>query len=152
MSRSIDEKFDQLIPDAADRAGQFLGVLQKRCHAEGIGIDLVPTKPERKNHRVILVGSVPVGARPRRLEVFADPIGCALHLGWQTTVELTTGLLANNTFFRQLEAGIDRLDAGSEHVNRLNGVLRAFHEMVFLPVLQQLADAVEKAHSKAEPE
>ena len=143
MSRAIDEKFNQLIPEAADRAGQFLGVLQKRCQAEGIGIDLLPTKPKRNNHRVILVGSVPAGARPRQLEVFADPIGRALHLGWQTTVELTAGPLSNTTFFRQLEAGIDRLDTGSEQVNRLNGVLRAFHELVFLPVLQQLVDAVE---------
>jgi hypothetical protein len=146
ISRSIDENFDQLIPNAADRAGQFLGVLQKRCQAEGIGVDLVPTKPERKKDRVILVGSVPAGARPRRLEVFADPTGRALHVGWQTTVQVNTGVLAGTTFVRHLEAGIDQIDAKSEHVNRLSGILRAFHEMVFLPVLQQLADATERAH------
>ena len=124
MSRSIDENFDQLIPNAADRAGQFLGVMQKRCHAESIGIDLVPTKPERKKDRVILEGVLPAGARPRRLEVFADPTGRALHVGWQTTVEVNTGLLANTTFFRYVEADIERRDAKSEHVNRLFEVSR----------------------------
>jgi hypothetical protein len=147
ISRSIDENFDQLIPDAADRAGQFLGVLQKRCQAEGIGVDLVPNKPERKKDRVILVGSVPAGARPRRLEVFADPTGRALHVGWQTTVQVNTGMLAGTTFVRHLEAGIDQIDAKAEHVTRLSGILRAFHELVFLPVLQQLADATERAHT-----
>jgi hypothetical protein len=148
MSRNIDEGFDQLIPYAADRAGQFLGVLQKRCQAESIGIDLVPTKSQRKKDRVILVGSVPAGARPRRLEVFADPTGRALHVGWQTTVEVNAGLLANTAFFQNLEVGMDRLDAKSENVNRLSGVLRGFQELVFLPVLQQLADAMEKVRAR----
>ena len=150
MSRRIDDSFDQLIPNAADRAGQFLGVLQKRCRAEGIGIDLVPTKPERRTDRVILVGNLSAGVRARHLEVFADPMGRALRVGWQTTVEVNTGLLANSTFVRYIEADIDRKDANAKHVHRLSGILQAFHELVFLPVLQQLADAIETAYGRSQ--
>lgn len=68
-------------------------------------------------------------------------------MGWQTTVPVNTGLLSGTTFYQNLEAGINQIDAKSEHVNRLSGILRAFHEMVFLPVLQQLADATERARA-----
>ena len=147
MSRQIDQNFDQVVPAAADRGRQFLGVLQKRCQSEGIGIELVATRPDRKKDRVILVADVPVRGRPRRLEVFADPMGNALHVGWQTTVELASGLIANTRFVRELQAGIDRVDTSSENVRALSGILQAFHAVVFMPVLQQLADAVERSRA-----
>jgi hypothetical protein len=154
VAQLLEENFEQVVPHAATRGPRFLGVVQKRCQAEGIGIDLQPTKPDRKSDRVILQAELVIGSwarrgRPLRLEVFADPIGSSLHVGWHLTKEVVgTGILGNTPMMSDINYRLDLKDARPENIRQINGIVSAFQATVFLPVLQQLADSVDRARTQ----
>lgn len=148
MAREIEEHFDEIIPGAADRANQFLGVVRDRCNQEGIGIELRPHE-FRRSKRLVLRGHLQVGkllrkSRPMQIEVFADPVGSSLQVGWQLTKEGAPEMLMGFNSVARGQMMQDKADYSPENVRQLNAILGAFHQTVFRPVLFQLTDALDR--------
>ena len=153
MPRELENQFDEIIPGAADRAAQFLGVLQQRCRDEGLPLDLQP-KQDRKSGRLILVGWIQVGkalrkGRTMNLEIYADPMGSSLQVGWQLSTEGVPSFLMGFDAVAQKQYALDRRDSSPEHVRQVSGILNAFHQTVFRPVMLQLVDAMERSQASS---
>lgn len=150
VAHELETDFNQVVPGAADKGPQFLGVVQQRCNAESIGLTLHPNKPDRRQDRVVLEGTIQIQVRtfqgkgrPTSIQVFADPIGTSLNVGWQLLSDHTgEGLLSISASGRRSLDRRDRQDTNPDKLRQINAVLSAFHQVVFLPTLQQLADAV----------
>ena len=145
MVQNVEEYFDELVPGAGDRAAEFLGVVRDRCSAAGIGIELRPHAGRRKR-RLVLRGRLQLGkgllkTRPMQLEVFADPVGNALQVGWHVTKEVKGETSFKSVAFA--EDMQDRLDNRLDSQRQMSGILTAFDKLVFQPVLKELAAAVE---------
>ena len=92
MSKEIEEQVDHVIPRAGERAAQFLGVIQKTCVEEGLELDLQPTKRSWRDESIVLRGTIRAGRNNElQLEVFADPQGNSLHVGWQALRAIAGG-------------------------------------------------------------
>jgi hypothetical protein len=144
--KELEDKFDTVVPGAAGRGGQFLGVLQKRCQQEGLGINLrLAERPRRTGGGVILKADVKASRdNVFELEVFADDMGSSLHVGWEVRRTYVGGsVLGNVGMFGAVNAGIERRanKVGSQRAQ--SGLMQAFHLTVFMPVAQQLVDAVQ---------
>jgi hypothetical protein len=146
MGQQLTEQFDQIIPNAASKAEQFLGVIQKTTVDSGIPLSFVAEKA-RKTGRVCLVGTIQVGStfrktRPMKMEVYADAMGNSLQVGWQLSKAQLSGFAA--TFDSNVAAAAwqDLRDMHPDNIRQVNGILSAFHETVFLPVMGFLVDAV----------
>ena len=144
MSKETEASNDLVIPRAAGKASQFLGVIQKACQEEQLGINLLPTKRSFRDSTVVLRSSLKAGrGNALELEVFADPQGHALHIGWQANrVTIGGDVLGNRGLLGEMNAmsraGANR--AGNQRA--LSGILQAFDGLVFQPVAEQLMDAV----------
>jgi hypothetical protein len=145
MSKEIEDNADHVIPRAAERAAQFLGVVQQTCQDEGLGIDLQPARRGRRDDSMVLRAAVPAGRGNNvEIEVFADPQGQSLHVGWIAYREVVGGTMLGG---RGLMGDINRArqrNAGKlDNQRALAGSLSAFNSCVFMPVVQQLVDAVQ---------
>ena len=154
VSRELEQHFDQIIPGAADRSSQFLGVVQQRCQTEGLPLTLTP-KEERRSKRVILQGVIQVGktlrkGRPMTLQVYADPVGSSLQVGWQLSTDGVPDFLMGFNAVQRGQMSLDRRDSSPENVRQLSGILNAFHETVFRPVMGQLVDALQRTQGRSE--
>jgi hypothetical protein len=49
----------------------------------------------------------------------------------------------------QKQYALDRRDSSPENVRQLAGIVNAFHQTVFRPVMLQLVDAIERAQAKS---
>lgn len=144
MSKEIEEQVDNVIPRAAARAAQFLGVIQKTCEEEGLDLDLQPTRRSRRDDSIVLRGTIRAGRNNElELEVFADAQGTALHVGWQALRAIAGGqMLGNVGMFSDINARRSKAAAKSDNQRALSGILQAFNGMVYMPVVQQLSDAI----------
>lgn len=149
MSKETEASNDLIIPRAAGRASQFLGVIQRACREENLGLNLQPTKRSFRDSTVVLRADIKAGrGNTLELEVFADPQGQALHIGWQAN-RLTIGgdVLGSRGLLGEMNAmsraGANR--AGNQRA--LSGILQAFDGLVFQPVAEQLAEAVRAEQS-----
>jgi hypothetical protein len=145
--KEVQDSFDQVVPGAAGHSNTFLGVVQQRCGEVGLGLDLVPIRVDRRQDRVVMRGSVTFGnawkgKRPYLLDVYADPIGPSLQVGWQLTTEEIGGMLAGTTLGSRLDYKQTLIHNDPNTQRQLNGILQSFHQMVFLPTLQDLVDAI----------
>ena len=150
---SVDDNFDQVIPGAAKHKDTFLGIIQKRNAEAGLGIDLQPSQPDRKQDRIVMLGLITFGTSWKgrstySLRAYADPLGSALQVGWQLISpdvrQSAMGPLTNAGRFAQNNAIVtqNRIAGDPETVRKLSGIVQGFHQMVFLPTLQNLIDAV----------
>jgi hypothetical protein len=144
--KEVEDSFDQFVPGAAVHSDKFLGVVQQRCNTAGLGITLGPAKTSRKNDRVVMRGVITFGnawrAKGYTLEVYADPRGDALQVGYQLTTEELGGFLANTEYGARVQQGQTRIHNDPNTLRQLNGILQGFHQMVFLPTLQDLVNAL----------
>jgi hypothetical protein len=143
-TKDVEEQNDHVIANAASRANQFLGVIQKTCEDEGLGIILKPTKRSMRDATIVLRGKVPAGrGNDVELEVFADPQGKALHVGWQATRPVIGGkTLGSIGMFGEMNALARRKANNASNVRALSGALGAFNSMVYEPVVEQLIEAI----------
>lgn len=134
MGAEVDYEFDQVVPNAAPYARQFLDELH-RLSLEEAGVaewGLALRKPNRLKDRVVLSGSFQLGnfwrkARPVQLEAYADPVGDHLQVGYQTT-------WGRGLFFSAMP--ID--DEDPKLIRKVDGLLAVFQHAVFVPALEQL--------------
>jgi hypothetical protein len=149
---SVDESFDQVIPGAVAHQDAFLGVIQKRCNEAQIGIHMEPQQPDRKQKRIVMIGTITFGngwsgKSTYALRAYADPLGPALQVGWQLISpdvrQSAMGPLTNAGSFMQNNAIVtqNRIAGDPEVVRQLSGIVQGFHQMVFLPTLQDLISA-----------
>ena len=141
---AVEDNFDQVVPGALKHQSVFLGVIQRRCNEAGLGLKLDAVKPDRSADRVVMRGVVE--AKPQfSLEVYSDPIGPALQVGWQ----LIAPDYSSNVKYTQpgrmaqasKNAALDKLRSDPSTARILSGLTQAFHQMIFLPTLQNLLDA-----------
>lgn len=146
----IETDFQEQIPYAGEYGEQFLGVVAERCNSAGIGLELRPAK--RKDGAIVLRGNIKIQAsrwqgsgRPISLEVFADRTGSLLDVGWQLKSEdSVSGLLSHTGLGHDLNRALDRGDNNPDRVRQVNRIVGAFHKAVFVPTLNQLAEAMER--------
>lgn len=147
--KEVQDSFDEVIPGAAKHADTFLDVIQRRCNKSGIGIELAAAAPDRKQpDRIVMQGSVTFGnawkgKRPYTLQVYADPVGKMLQVGWQVITSELGGVLSNSRMFVDLNNKQAAIHNDPNTIRQLTGILQAFHKSVFLPTLQNVVDAVE---------
>ena len=143
--KEVQDSFDQVVPGAAEHSNTFLGVVQQRSSEAGLGLDLVPVRVDRRQDRVVMRGGITFGnawkgKRPYLLDVYADPIGPSLQVGWQLTTEEVGGMLAGTSLGMQLSYKQALIHNDPNTQRQLNGILQSFHLMVFLPTLENLVE------------
>jgi hypothetical protein len=144
VSKEIEEQVDHVIPRASERAAQFLGVIQKTCVEEGLELDLQPTKRGWRDETIVLRGTIRAGRNNElQLEVFADPQGNSLHVGWQALRAIAGGqALGGIGLFGEINGRRMKAAGKSDNQRALSGILQAFNGMVYMPVVQQLTEAI----------
>jgi hypothetical protein len=146
--RELQESFDQVVPGAAGHADTFLGVIQRRCHEAGLGLELMPVRVDRRQDRVVMRGSITFGnawkgKRPYLFDVYADEVGPALQVGWQLSTDEFGGVLGNTNMGYMVRNAQATVANDPNTIRQLTGILQAFQQMVFLPTLQDLIDATD---------
>ncbi len=145
MARRREDGFEQIVPGAADMSGKFLGVLQRRCKQEGLDLELHVHEARRSKRLTLRAPILMKRSRPLELEVFADPVGNALQVGWLLSRQVAHPLMeAMSDNISGGQAVMDIMESSMSIQNDLNRLLNAFHELVFIPVLNQLVDAVQR--------
>lgn len=147
MGTELEDQYDQIILGAADKAGAFLGVLQKRCQEQGLEINLQPAKRGFRDATVVLRGAIKAGrGNTLQLEVFADVMANNLHVGWQLSRPVAGGsALGNIGIFGEMNAMARRGANKTGNVRAQSGIMQAFQGIVFLPVLEELTYAVQQS-------
>lgn len=77
-----------------------------------------------------------------QLEVFAEPTGKHLQVGWHVTKEVAGGIQTRMRSVAIAEAMKDRRDYSADNQRQLNAIVTAFHRTVFEPTLEDLMNAV----------
>ena len=149
MVDDLRDNFDEVIPGAAEKGPMFLKVVQERTTQENLGIVLKPVVV-RKTQQVYLAADMQFGGMifkgaPMKLIVHADPIGSSLQVGWQLTEEELGGIMSLSQSNRAAQASRQIRNMRPEVQRKLSGIVKAFHVTIFLPTMQQLADAVQAA-------
>ena len=144
-TKHVEDEFDVVVRGGSGRAAQFLGVIQKMCQEEGLDVNLQPAKRSFRDSTVVLRGPLKVGrGNQLEMEVFADPQGTGLHVGWQATRATAGGsVLGNVGLLGEINAMRTRNAGKAGAVRAQSGILQAFNNMVFLPVVQQLTVAIQ---------
>lgn len=148
------ESFSQRVPGAGDRATEFLQEVLERVQSEGVPVALQLVK-KRKGRAILEAKNIRFGgfmnkSRPMRLEVYADPIGKNLNVGWELTVATATGFAANAGMTPVLEASRNRKDNSPDVRREVGALVSEFQEGVFLPVLSEFADSIGSAKNEAQ--
>jgi hypothetical protein len=146
-TKEVQDGENQFIPGAASYNEKFLGIVLQRCNESGLGITLGPVRVGRKDPRTVLRGSITFGnawkgKRPYTLEVYADPQGQNLQVGYQLTTDEIGGLIGNTAFGSRLAQSQSNIHNDPKTQRELTGILQGFNQMVFLPTLQDLVEAV----------
>jgi hypothetical protein len=146
--KEVQDSENQFIAGGAAYADKFLGVIQQRCNASGIGITLGPTTRNRKDPRPVMRGNISfgralTGKRDYMFEVYADPAGPNLQVGYQLmSEEVGGGILGNTDMVRRANARQVRMHNDPNTQRQLSGIIQGFYQMVFVPTVQDLVDAI----------
>lgn len=150
--QELEQSFDEVVPGAAAKSGMFLQVVLERAQQEDIGLNFV-AKELRKTKQVVLEAPIQLGgkllsASPMKLIVYADPIGSSLQVGWQLTEQsVHTSMLAFDSI-ASAQASRSNRNYTPEAQRKLNGILNAFHSVIFVPVLGLLVDAMQQQNQR----
>lgn len=149
MAYSTVALADEIVPTAAPYGAQFLHEILTRTEAEGLAdrLNFRPfTRGRGANAGHALRAEFAVGGfftrGPRhRLEVFADPVGSALQVGWQLSTPMAgvVGAMVVSPRAREVNAWLSSLPRNERELSQ---IVRGFESTVYLPVLAQLVDAV----------
>ena len=142
-SSEVDGQYSHVVPGGAEKADQFLSVVRDRCNQMQIGFVLeAAQRSRREGGGNCLKGKLGNG---QFIEVFADPMGPGLHVGYQVVNQVAGGqLLGNVGSFRELNNSRARRQNKSGHVRQVQGMINGFEQLVLGPVIQELTDAVQQ--------
>lgn len=140
MPTDVADQFSHIIVGAAGKKEAFLGVVQQRCNEMGIGLQLAASqRSKRDGGGVALKGDLKHG---QGIEVFAEPIGPSLQVGYQLTTHEVGGMFADMGRFGQINAKRNQKQNKPNNVREVQGLVQAFQQMVMGPVIQELTDAI----------
>lgn len=143
----VDDQFSHIVPGAAAKADQFLRVVRDRCNNMQIGLTLEAAQRSRRDGGgQCLKGDLGSG---QGIEVFADPMGPGLHVGFQLTNAVVGGPLAGVGVFGDINRRNARRQNKSGNVRAVTGKLNGFQQLVLGPVIQELTDAVAQQQQPA---
>ena len=133
---------DHLIPHAGPRAEQFLGVIQQETLNQGLGIEFVAGRRSMRDKTIVLRAPLKVGrAADLELEVWAEPQGAALHVGWSAQEKVADSW---NAWGRDIQT-IKQFGSNVQDAERkMRGMVQAFHNLVYQPVVQMLVEATQQ--------
>lgn len=149
MAHDLQDSFEELIPMAGAKADTFLNVILQESQKHDLGLAFTP-KTMRKTQQVVLEAPIRLGSMVARgatikLVVHAEPVATALQVGWQLTEDSgsqTLAMLSDNYAYKMAKK--QQRNMKPENQRQLMGTLRGFHQIVFLPVMQMLIDAVQQ--------
>lgn len=140
MPTDVEDQFSHIVPGAAGKAQQFLGIVRDRCNQLQFGLTL---EAAQRGHRdgggTCLKGNLGNG---EAIEIFAEPMGPSLHIGYQLTNNMVGGQLAGIGMFGDINRARARKQAKASNVRDVQGKINGFQQMVLLPVIQELTDAI----------
>lgn len=140
MSKDVEDQFSHIIVGAADKAQQFLKIVQERCTEAQIGLTLVAhQRAGRDGGGTALKGDLKYG---QGIEVFAQPIGPSLQVGYQLTTNQVGGVFRDMGMLGTFNAKRSRQQAKGSNVREVQGKVQAFDQIVLGPVIQELTDAL----------
>jgi hypothetical protein len=140
MPKDVEDQFSHIVVGAADRAQQFLGVVQQRCDEMQIGLQLEAfQRSARSGGGMALRGNLKYG---QGIEVFAQPMGPSLQVGYQLTTHQAGGALAGIGLFGEINTRRAKMQSKTGNVREVAGMVQAFNQLVLGPVIQELTDAV----------
>lgn len=142
MAELLETSSSLTIPHGAPYAERFLTTILTRTEQMAFGLDL---SPRENRGRLFLEAKLVFGnfwkrSKERRLEVFADPIGPSLSVGWQLSAK---GTLIPTELAQTAAALGDMVDADPRFQRELEAVVVTFNDLVFEPVVDLLVDAIE---------
>ena len=152
MADLVDH-FQEVVPNAADKADMFLSVVRDRANQAGLGLNFEP-KQDRKSGAFTLQAKVTfkrmmTTGKDQIIVVFAEPTGAMLSVGWQLTQQSDNWLANFSQNVAYSEAKRDLVNMRPENVRALNAMLVGFHNSVFMPTLHQLVEATGGAGGSA---
>lgn len=144
MADLVDH-FQEVVPNAADKAGAFLNVVLDRANNANLGLTFEPkqdrnTKAFTVQAKVTFKRMLTTG-KEQSIVVFAEPTGSLLSVGWQLTSQADNWFSNFSENVAYSEAKRDLINQRPENVRALNAMLAGFHNTVFMPTLHQLVDA-----------
>lgn len=143
--------FNQVVPGAADKAALFLNVVLDKTAEEKIGLDFAAHEDRRSRQMTlqapIQLGSALFKGMPLTMVVHADPVGRdSLQVGWQLTEE-SSDMMNRSRTGTATQIAMSNRNMRPDNQRKLDAMLHAFHELVFLPVLGLLVDAIDGSQS-----
>lgn len=150
MAQDLQHSFEELIPGAGDKADTFLNVIFQESQKHDLGLTLVP-KVIRKTQQAVLEASIQLGGAlfrgaPMKLVVFAEPVASSLQVGWQLTESQGSSALSMvSERYAYSVAKVRERNLKPENQRKLTGMVMGFHQLVFLPVMHMLIDAMEQS-------
>lgn len=143
MPREIVDGNDTVVPQAAAMASKFLTAIARRTLDEGLDIDLHGARRGIRDLTPILRATVKAGYQNDvQLEVFADPQGRGLHVGWHASRLEIGGFLSQQGSFGRANAMNRAIGGTANKQRKLAGILQSFELLVFRPVVDQLVEAM----------
>lgn len=148
MVRELQEDESEFIPGAAGYSEKFLDVIQQRCDDAQLGIALGLVRVGRKSDpRFIMRGTITFGnawkgKKPYMLEVYADPAGPNLQVGFQLSTDEIGGMMANTNFGVRAYNTSVKIHNDPNTQRQLHGILQGFYQLVFAPTVQDLMEVV----------
>ncbi len=140
------DSYQRRIPGAAAQAEPFLEAVLLAARSEGVPAPL-ELKRDRKGRTVLRARKIRFGgfmnkSRPMQLEVFADPMGRNLNVGWQLTALTANGWAAESGLNPTMEAAKDRKDRSPQVQREIAALIDSFQEGAFLPSMHRLLESV----------
>jgi hypothetical protein len=138
---NVDDQFSHIVPGGADRGEQFLRIVRDRCNEMNIGLTLSAAKRGRRDGGgTCLKGDLGAG---RGIEVFADPMGPGLHVGFQLTNAVAGGnALSGVGIFGDINKVRSMRQNRGGHIRAVEGKINGFQQLVLAPVIQELTEAI----------
>lgn len=135
-------EFSYFVPEASSHAHTFLRTVVQRTAKSGLPLAF-SARQDGKGRTTIEAGfqaghGFKKGSK-LKLTVYADPIGAALQVGWDLR---TQGDAAGATLLGVITAQTGNFDQHPDIQREVAGIMQAFQQMAFLPVLEQLVEAV----------
>jgi hypothetical protein len=139
------DHFQEVVPNAAGKAGMFLNVIRERANSANLGLTFEP-KHDRKTKAFTLQARITfkrmlTTGKEQIVVVFAEPTGSLLSVGWQLTQQGDNWLASISENVAYSEMKRDMVNVRPENVRQMNAMLAGFHNTVFMPTLHQLVDA-----------
>jgi hypothetical protein len=138
----VQDHYSHTVPGAGQKAAQFLRIVMERCQELDFGMTLEPARRSRRDgggdclHANFGAGQV--------LEVFAEPQGAMLHVGYQFIIKTVGGPLAGRGSAGEINQLRNWRQGRTKNIRNVEGQMNAFEKHVFGPVVQELTEAMQQ--------